>query len=200
MNHVRIEQNLTRYFEGHKCVHETKYAPTKGARSSVIIWNHIRENVARLGWDNYKVLRKWPEGWLAENGEIYATPKEAIKESNMKISCIDYHSSSARARFAKTGMAIWVNNELVDNFGGYRSDFAAMYKDNVNAFLDSLPFQESREDWEDAAREAHCDIACAITGKDPRNEWLPIIEEAMKKRADMKLFLSNVCGIEGEDE
>jgi len=90
----------------------------------------------------------------------------------MKVKKNEYSSNSAKEHFARTGCERKINSDLCVSLGADPREMVELAKGiTADEFLDALPFQDTRSDWEEAAKEAWVDIQAAITDNDRRNEW-----------------------------
>ena len=98
-----------------------------------------------------------------------------VMEEDLKPKLLrnEYSSNNAKIRYEQTGLTRVVNHEFIEGMGNDQLSVLelALSSGTEAEFLDALPYQEERDYWEDAAREAYRDISQGLADADVENEW-----------------------------
>jgi len=97
----------------------------------------------------------------------------------MKLARNEYSSNNAQIHNSTTGFDVKINSNLLDAMGASPMQLVELINEhsNLSEFLESMPYQELRSDWEDAMVQCHTDVKAAMVLKclSNANEWVSYI-------------------------
>jgi len=83
-------------------------------------------------------------------------------------------SNNAQIHYEKTGLEITINSEFCDKMGSTPADLVDLAEWNdLATFLNALPYQDDRADWEEAGTQVYEDIRTYCQ----KGFWQPEINE-----------------------
>ena len=86
----------------------------------------------------------------------------------------EYSSNNARIHYENTGLEIKINGDFCDKMGSTPTDLVDLAESSdLETFLNALPYQETRADWEEAGTEVYEDIRTYCV----KGCWQPEINE-----------------------